>query len=208
MTPIQKVCQHCQSEYLAMDERKNRPSKYCSRKCRDLAQTTRVGLTCVECRCSFQRKAYMAEWSQDRGPFCSFRCYGAWQSKHTRGSCNPFHNPEVHEVLNCTRCKTDFQRPKYVRSGAKVFCSRDCFQKYAAESYTLLKPVGYGKSWASRRKQAMVRDGKACRHCGAMSDIVVHHVREYRTFDDVQDAHELDNLLTLCRACHRRQHNQ
>ena len=206
--PIQKICQHCNCAYLAKDERKSRPSKYCSRKCRDLAQTTRVDLVCSECGCQFQRKAYMAEWSQERGPFCSFQCYGGWQSKNCSGANNPFHNPDAHQTLTCTHCETDFHRPKYVRSGESPFCSRDCFQSYAAENYTQQMPVSYGKSWIARRKQAIERDGRKCQYCQSETDLVVHHIREYRTFGDVRDAHELDNLVTLCRACHRRQHNQ
>lgn len=89
-----KVCQQCQNPYLAMDERKERPSLYCSRACRDEAMRTRVTLVCVQCQQEFRRKAYMAEWSQERGPFCSFRCYGRWQKEHTAGEANPNYVPQ------------------------------------------------------------------------------------------------------------------
>ncbi len=90
----QKTCEQCHQPYLAMDDRQNRPSRYCSRACRDEAQRTLVDLTCRQCGKLFRRKAYMAEWSQDRGPFCSFDCYGLWQSQNTRGEANPNFRPE------------------------------------------------------------------------------------------------------------------
>ena len=82
-------CQHCQETFEARDWRPNRPTKYCSRACRDLAQTTRVTLVCVQCEQPFQRKAYMAESSQERGPFCGFDCYAEWQRDHTAGPNSP-----------------------------------------------------------------------------------------------------------------------
>ena len=62
---------------------------FCSRHCRDLARSTRVTLTCRQCGREFERKAYMQDWSQERGPFCGFRCYGLWQKAHTTGEENP-----------------------------------------------------------------------------------------------------------------------
>ncbi|MFU8870248.1 HNH endonuclease, partial [Natronococcus sp.] len=32
----------------------------------------------------------------------------------------------------------------------------------------------------------------------------VHHVRPVRSFENAEDAHTLDNVVTLCRSCHRR----
>lgn len=82
-------CQQCRQPFEARDWRPNRPAKYCSRRCRDLAQTTRVTLTCVQCHQPFERKAYQAEWSQERGPFCGMECYGAWQRANILGPTAP-----------------------------------------------------------------------------------------------------------------------
>ena len=56
------------------------PPKYCSRACLYAGQRTRVTLTCRQCGKLFERKAYMLDWSTERGPFCGFLCYGKWQS--------------------------------------------------------------------------------------------------------------------------------
>lgn len=69
----------------------------------------------------------------------------------------------------------------------------------------------YGEGWATARRQALLRDHARCQNCG-MSDnehhdefgrqLDVHHIEPVRTFDDPSDAHELDNIVTLCRRCH------
>ena len=93
-TPVQVRCQQCGQMFDCYDYRKNRSPKYCSRQCRDLAQTTRVTLVCVQCGREFQRKAYMKDWSKERGPFCGFDCYGCWQKENTVGPENPNYNAD------------------------------------------------------------------------------------------------------------------
>lgn len=82
---IRKTCQRCGQDFLTRDP----SARYCSRKCGQPNQSKRVELTCRQCGATFERKAYMASWSQERGPFCGFACYGAWQSEHAQGDQNP-----------------------------------------------------------------------------------------------------------------------
>jgi DEAD/DEAH box helicase domain-containing protein len=79
----------------------------------------------------------------------------------------------------------------------------------------LMPPNDYGPEWPRAREAARARDGGRCRQCGAperegrMHD--VHHLRAFREFgyvagenrNDLQ-ANALDNLVTLCPACHHR----
>ena len=150
-------CQQCRESFEARDWRENRQTKYCSRRCRDLAQTTRVTLTCVQCREPFERKAYQAEWSQERGPFCGIACYGAWQRDHLPGA-----------VL-------------VGQSNAR-----------------------HSGQWERNREAALRRDGRLCVKCGANESLHVHHVVPWEP--DQADPHALDNLVTLCAGCHRREH--
>ena len=92
--PIRKTCQECRQRYWARDERPNRKSKYCSRRCRDSARRDWVTLTCVQCGQKFERKRYLENWSNERGPFCGFPCYGQWQSGHMQGEANPNFVPQ------------------------------------------------------------------------------------------------------------------
>jgi 5-methylcytosine-specific restriction endonuclease McrA len=72
----------------------------------------------------------------------------------------------------------------------------------------------YGKGWATVRRQALERDGYECRICGTTREELgrnpdVHHIVPVRLFiesDDREktDAHRLDNVISLCIACHRK----
>ena len=84
-----KTCQQCGKEFDPVNERPSHPAKYCGRACSQEAQRTLVTLTCAQCGRSFRRKAYMADWSTERGPFCGFDCYGQWQKENTTGPDNP-----------------------------------------------------------------------------------------------------------------------
>jgi hypothetical protein len=81
-------CQQCGGQGMG-EVRPNRQPKYCSRACRDEARRTGVTLTCRQCGQGFYRKRYQETWSQERGPFCSMPCYGAWQSEHLVGPESP-----------------------------------------------------------------------------------------------------------------------
>jgi DEAD/DEAH box helicase domain-containing protein len=72
-----------------------------------------------------------------------------------------------------------------------------------------------GPNWEEQRSQARARDGFRCRHCGVVERTGrahdVHHIEPFRTFgyvrgknDQYLEANRLENLVTLCRACHRR----
>ncbi len=76
----------------------------------------------------------------------------------------------------------------------------------------------YGPNWAEQRARARARDGYRCRRCGISEaelgrELDVHHVVPFREFGyDPRDparanryleANCLDNLVTLCPACHR-----
>lgn len=67
----------------------------------------------------------------------------------------------------------------------------------------------YGSGWTLARERVRERD-EVCRHCGEDGtdrELDVHHVvpvREFRKDSDASlgDAHELDNLVLLCKRCH------
>ncbi|MBS1252166.1 MAG: putative ATP-dependent RNA helicase YfmL [Anaerolineales bacterium] len=80
-------------------------------------------------------------------------------------------------------------------------------------------PVGYrGPNWQQQRDAARKRDGYVCRHCDAPErpdrQHDIHHLQPFRDFGYVageneryRAANQLDNLITLCRACHRKAEN-
>lgn len=209
---VEYTCERCGKSFVPKDQsaahlRRN-PPRYCSRQCGHPNQYARQIVTCSVCGQEFQRKRYHVAMSGERGQFCSFACYGRWQAQNTTGPANPFYNPARHETLTCDWCGQQFERPKWIRGGRLHFCNRDCFQSFAAEHFRRQRPVSYGKSWRRAKAQAMERDHHRCQDCGSDSQLVVHHLRAYKTYENGYDAHESDNLVTLCRACHRVRHNQ
>lgn len=78
-----------------------------------------------------------------------------------------------------------------------------------------LPPNDYGPVWERQRRLALERDGHRCQTCGAAPapnrPLHVHHIRPFREYGYIAGQNEndrlanhLDNLATLCAACHRR----
>ncbi len=76
-------------------------------------------------------------------------------------------------------------------------------------------PNDYGPNWPEQRAKARQRDGYRCTLCGAAEQPGrrhdVHHIRPFRSFgyipgvnENYRQANRLENLRTLCRACHRK----
>ncbi len=68
-------------------------------------------------------------------------------------------------------------------------------------------PNDYGASWPQQRLHALERDGHRCQICGALEISRPHHVHHkipFRAFPSALAANKLENLITLCPACHRR----
>lgn len=81
----------------------------------------------------------------------------------------------------------------------------------------VIKEKGYGPNWYKQRKAALERDGHKCQKCGYQGkkkgrywDVHVHHRIKIKSFVDMrtrtvnyQEANDLENLVTLCRLCHK-----
>jgi len=69
----------------------------------------------------------------------------------------------------------------------------------------------YLGNWDAQRRKAIERDGRRCQSCGINQsntsselELDVHHHKPYASFDDPEEANRLENLITLCRYCHRK----
>ena len=68
-------------------------------------------------------------------------------------------------------------------------------------------PNQYGPTWPRQRDATRARDGYRCQSCGLPEDgraHDVHHKTPFRSFASSEQANRLENLITLCPACHRR----
>ncbi len=94
--------------------------------------------------------------------------------------------------------------------------AEEVVERLRAAGWWRFDPIGYrGPNWQAQRDKARARDGYRCRHCSAPErpdrQHDIHHVRPFRDFgyvpgqnDHYQAANQLENLITLCRDCHRR----
>lgn len=71
----------------------------------------------------------------------------------------------------------------------------------------------YGSNWREKRRKCRKRDGYKCQSCGVSEEdyrkehdisLDVHHIIPRKEFDKVEDSNRLDNLILLCRKCHRK----
>jgi DEAD/DEAH box helicase domain-containing protein len=65
----------------------------------------------------------------------------------------------------------------------------------------------YGPNWQEARSSARERDGYRCQNCRAPEDGAEHHVHHkvpFRHFPSYRQGNRLENLVTLCPACHSR----
>lgn len=69
----------------------------------------------------------------------------------------------------------------------------------------------YGSGWALAREKIRKRD-EVCQHCGHDGSdrrLEVHHIEPVRRFREdpdrtIEEAHQLENLILLCKSCHVR----
>lgn len=62
----------------------------------------------------------------------------------------------------------------------------------------------HSEEWRHKRLKVLKRDGFRCQMCGTAKNLRVHHINYEHLGTDA----ELDDLITLCDACHRKIHEQ
>ncbi len=69
-------------------------------------------------------------------------------------------------------------------------------------------PLKFRSPWKQNKVKALKRDDFKCQICGKIKsdngerELDVHHKVPFRCFDNPTDAHDIENLITLCRVCH------
>ncbi len=171
--------------------------------------------TCKNCGVTF--KEFQSRIERGKGKFCSKEC------KHDIGRVE----------VECHQCGTvvkqaEHRAERYERS----FCSQECNDEWLTlegnapgwgqqqENHSQWKggtKRWYGTNWAEQREKALERDNYQCKSCGMTQDehedaygrdLAVHHltpIREFRSDGnlDAEAANTLDNLMTVCRGCHK-----
>lgn len=105
-------------------------------------------------------------------------------------------------------------------SKTKYYCSKACkslSQTFNHSSISKHLKTGskkyYGPNWIQQRKRARKRDSYACQNptCRITEkeygqELSVHHKVPFVFFNDYLEANKLENLISLCELCHRKEH--
>ena len=126
--------------------------------------------------------------------------------------------------LECETCGVPVHRYPSNVGEHGFFCGTECRSAWLSEHYTgenhphwrggSSGTNAYGPGWAKMRRRALERDAYTCQHCGTTKEELgrnpdVHHIIPVRAFVEmpvmmVEDAHYLENLVSLCIPCHRK----
>lgn len=173
-------------------------------------------LVCEWCGETFERYESAIKSGEN---FCGVSCRREWHSEA--------HSGEEHwawdggtETLECATCGDLFEvYPNEVERGRR-FCSNGCKGQWISEWRTgsdhPLWEGGYsqnrGTNWPKLRQKTLEENDYLCQGCGRHDDdhrdehgvgLHVHHIRPVTEFDEPADADTVDNLVPLCRECHR-----
>jgi len=169
--------------------------------------------TCSNCGETITRRQQL---DQDHF-FCSGECEGESWSEHSPNleKTGIDHPSAKGEYIDCDMCETTF----YVKQShldRRRFCSQKCLAEYnktrTGEDHHRWKGGSqqskhYSGSWFKARSDRLEKDNYACVVCGKGKDELgrnpdVHHVVPVLEFNNPDDAHTVDNLITLCREHH------
>lgn len=101
----------------------------------------------------------------------------------------------------------DLPPSELVTTGAWFWLSEECVTSLDAAGLWNSSPNDYGPQWHEIRRKVRARDNYRCQSCGTPETGKthdVHHLVPFRSFHSIEEANRLENLVTLCPACHRR----
>ena len=196
--PVTLNCQVCGCEFNTFPSQVRKGRRFCSKKCKGIAQSKPINRTCETCGKQFIVSPGKMKQSTCR--FCSTGCLAKWLSKSKHGIRNGS------KVVTCKICSNDFWQ---TNSGRPKFCSRKCFRKWRSKSQIGNKnhnwqggistehPPEFSKEL---KRQIRKRDKHTCQICEKRYAIgrrfSVHHIDYDKCNNDPS------NLITLCHSCH------
>lgn len=182
-----------------------------------------VTVECDNCGEETEKKPFYLENRDNL--FCDQACYGEWRSDNVTGDNHPRYD---HIEDECEWCgDTVSRRRGNMEHNEMVFCDLDCYSNWCSENRTggdnpVFKGGGefyYGPNWLKQRQARLEKDGFECQDCGLTqeeslekhdSGLHIHHQKPVRQWyqeadgkPDFEAMNSLDNLITVCRNCHK-----
>ena len=199
--PVELECPSCNTHFKVKPSHADR-RKYCSKDCMGKGFQNKVKRECEWCGKSF--KVVKSRVEHGRGKHCSKGCQYEANSEKLRSD-----EREEFECLNCEEAFTLLVSTIKSREGAGKYCSRECRDSHwRGQNHPQFihgsNANVYGSNWQSQRRAARERDNHTCQRCGESDSVLdVHHKLPRRYFEVVEQSNVLENLITLCRSCHR-----
>lgn len=113
------------------------------------------------------------------------------------------HPKALHSVTCSKPCSIKYNNRKAVESGRKKVYAKRWREKYKEQIRQ--KDLEYVNQWryGGNRYKVLERDNYMCQYCQTTEQkaLVVHHI------DEVIENTSMDNLITICNACHARIHH-
>lgn len=119
----------------------------------------------------------------------------------------------------CEVCGERFEVYPYRKDTAK-YCSKDCCDKDKSEMFLREnhwnwqgglteehQRIRHSKEYDEWRFSVYKRDHYECQHCNkkcSAEEIVAHHIKPFAEYQELR--FEVDNGTTLCRSCHKKEH--
>lgn len=194
-------------------EAKANDNQFCSEECRGnwLSENmrgdnnpnyNREEIECSRDGCDNTRLV-IPYYIKSNGNYCSRSCSDKDRSNQVEITCDWCGQTEV---------RPESQEKKHDKS----FCSKNCLWKYVSENYSKEDHWNwkggtinyYGRNWSKMRRRTRERHGYSCARCGKSKKEIgrnpdVHHIKPIRSFERMEDANTAENLVCLCRSCHR-----
>ena len=183
---------------------------FCSKACfKAWIQKDKPRILCEWCGKEF----LVSPVREESAKFCSPECYQKWRTTERIGMRG---DPPV--GVECSWCGAKLQRkPARIKRSEHHFCDTVCMGKWRAENvvgeaHPLFlggREPYYGANWKRQRRIRRKKDNHTCQGCGMTEDELgramdVHHIMPFRKFglEEYKQANRLDNLVSLCPACH------
>jgi len=170
----------------------------------------RVEYDCDYCGQTMERKPSRLDYHDYL--FCSYVCK---DSHYSENNSYPQKQQGPRHEIECEVCSNTFEVIPSRKDKAK-HCSIECRIEATRHitgsdryNYKQNNPENFGEGWAQKRREVRERDCYTCQSCGKAEselcrELDVHHIIPRSKFDDVNAANSLENLISLCRGCHKK----
>lgn len=196
---ITKACEYCGKEF-EIYKCYDKTIKCCSSKCKydNIKKKSRVLRVCLKCG-----KEYFGLKHTNK-IFCSYDCRREYEKY-------------IYISRECLFCHKTFEltlSDTKSKSHNKKYCTRECMAQHRKIIYCGENSPTWrggckqfrGKYWHIIRRMVYERDGYMCRECfDEVMDVIIHahHIIPYNE----TKSNGFENLITLCRTCHKKVEN-